>query len=61
MTAINVQTHSILPTETMDATHNEKYAALKFCFRLMKSMAEAYEMLQKTYEKFILPYKTARR
>ena len=38
----------------MEVTRDEQYAALKFCFRLNKSAAEAYG-------EFVLPYSTARR
>ncbi|PSN49475.1 hypothetical protein C0J52_12166 [Blattella germanica] len=42
-------------------TSDEQYAALKFCFRLNKTSAEAYAMLQEVYEGFVIPHCTARR
>ena len=45
----------------MEVACDEQYAALKFCFRLNKTSAEAYEMLQEAYGEFVLPYSTARR
>ena len=40
---------------------DEQYAALKFCFCLHKSSAEAYTKLQKAYGEFVLPYSTPQR
>ena len=48
-------------TTTMEVTRDEQYAALKFFFRLHKSSAEAYTMLQEAYGEFVLPYSTSRR
>ncbi|GBM17315.1 hypothetical protein AVEN_237297-1 [Araneus ventricosus] len=45
----------------MDVTRDEQYAALKFCFFLKKSSAEAYAMLQDAYRMPIFPCSRARR
>lgn len=42
----NLKSFSIV--ETPDASDN-KYATLKFCFRLKKSSAKAFEVLQSVY------------
>ena len=58
---VQVETCSVSPTTTMEVMHNEQYAALKFCFRLNESSAEAYTRLQEAYGEFVLPCSTARR
>ena len=58
---VQVGTCSVSPTTTMGVTHDEQYAALKFCFCLNKSSAEAYTTLQEGYGEFVLPYSTPRR
>ena len=58
---VQIETCSVSPTTTLEVTHDEQYAALKFCFPFHKPSAEAYTMLQEAYGEFVLPYSTARR
>lgn len=53
LTADQVRVISLLPTENIDDRRDEQYAALKFRFRLKKSSAEAYMMLQESYQEAI--------
>ena len=61
MRRVQVETCSVSPMTTMEMTRDEQCAALKFCFRLNKSSAEVYTMLQEAYGEFVLPYNTAQR
>ncbi|PSN36277.1 hypothetical protein C0J52_19943 [Blattella germanica] len=57
---VQVKPYAVLPTATMEVICDEQFAALKFCFCLIKTSAEAYAMLQQAYLKWFKLFKEGR-